>query len=244
LRWEIVILLTMLVYPLAQTAEVHGASDTKTVDGITFAISADSNVLKGDLVAVTLSVKGNWSAFYGYLYYDETTFDSMIGPVYNGYDKTWSGTYYIPDLDIGCYTLTFWAKYWPKDWPFPPWYGPVTVSVQVCVVAPEPTVVLRWLTPVSNRDSFEAGSRIPIRFSVHDDTGNFIRDESVTVTITDETEQSVFSATYGTGRDEVRIRESAEYYIVSWKTPQTPGPYTISVEFQEILVESLLIELR
>ena len=246
-RWGMIILLTIIAFPFMRVVEVQGASDTKTVDGVTFGISADSEIDEGELLTVNLSVTGAWWAFYGNLTYDEIKIivASPGAPIYDGgvYETGWNKTYKISNLEPGCHVFTFEARYSNVSW-WLGWRGPVTVSVQACVITLEPTLTLAWLTPLSNRDSFEAGSKIPIRFSVDDDTGNFIRDESVTVTITNENGQQVFSATYGTGRDEVRIRESAEYYIVSWKTPRTPGPYTISVRFQGILVESLPIELQ
>jgi len=244
MRWKIAILLVMLAYPLTQIADVHGAivSSTKEVDGIIFAISADSQVYQGKPLNVTLSVTGSWNNFFGYLYYNETKFDDMIIPAPDGY--AWSETYSISGLDLGCYNLTFEVWYWPKGWPAG-WYGPATVSVLVYVVQPpEPTLILKWLTPISKRNSFEAGSKIPIRFSVHDDkTGDFICDKSVKVVVMNAAGQ-VFFAEYGTHGDDVRIRESAEYYIVDWKTPRTSGLYTISVEFEGIVVDSLQIELR
>jgi len=231
----------MLSYYLPQTSEVHGASHSETiVDGITFAISAD-NVYKGELLDVTLSVAGTWNSFYGRLLYNETQFDGAIGPLYDGY--SWSGTYSIPNLDIGCYNLTFEAWYWPEGGS--PWQGPVTASVLVYVMQVKPTATLMWLTPLSKRDSFEAGRTIPIRFSVYDDdTGDFKCDESVTVTVTNEDGDVVFSAGCGKHRNDVRIRESAQYYVVYWKTAgSTPGLYRISVEFEQTNVQSPLLRI-
>lgn len=235
----------MLAYPLTRTTEVHGASDAEPVAGITFAISADNQVYEGESVAVTLSVTGAWYDFYGFLYYNGTQFNGMIEPVVpDGYG--WSGTYYISGLSLGCYNLTFWAKYWPEGWPAG-WYGPVTVSVLVYVLEPEPTFTLVWRTPLSNKDLFETGRTIPIRFSVYDDVGGFKLDETVTVTVTDSDGDVVFHAAYGTHRSDVRIRESGKYYITYWKTAELPsGEYTISIEFEGFFVEpsSLSIWLR
>jgi len=254
-RWQIVILLVMLAYPLAQTIEVHGdtVSNSETVyrdtSQITFSISADSEVPEGESLNVMLSVTGAWWAFYGTLTYDgeiAATIGTRTDPVLDEgrYPAGWSATYSILHLKAGLYDLTFEAYYWWRWFSGGP-YGPVRVRVLAEVVQSKPTLTLRWLTPLSNRDSFETGRTIPIRFTVHDATGDFQRDESVTVTVHNATWQEVFS--YGTHRRDVRIRESAEYYIVYWKTiGLTPGPYEISVEFDKFNVDpdSCSIELR
>jgi len=255
-RWEIVILLIMLAYPLAQTAEVHGeiVSNEAWVPvpgtgGITFAISADNNTLEGRTLDVNLSVTGAWNNFYGYLYCDDQLFNGVIIPPYVDH-YVWSSTYSISGLGAGWHSFKFEAYYYPEGGPT--YQGPVMVSVLAYVLPsptppptpPKPTLNLTWLTPLSKHNSFEAGRTIPIRFSIHNNT-DFKPDQSVNVTVTGPGGY-VFSATYGTHRDDVRIRESAEYYIVYWKTPRTTGSYTISVEFQGFYVDSpsLSISLR
>jgi len=128
------------------------------------------------------------------------------------------------------------------------WYTNFTTK-SIYVSQPPPpaksTLNLTWLTPLSKHDSFEAGRTIPIRFSVHNDTV-FKSDPSVNVTVRGP-DGYVFSATYGTHGNDVRIRESAEYYIVYWKTTGlSRGRYTISIKFDEFNVKpcSLSIELR
>jgi len=240
-RWGILVLLAVLAYPLAQTAEVHGAivSNSVEFDQIIFAISADNCTLPAALLNVTLSVTGNWWAFYGNLTYDESLIpirdpDDPNLPIY---DNFWSETYHISGLESGWHSFTFEARY-SLPWPNIGWRGPVTVSVLAYFLEPKPTFTLAWRTPLSNKDSFRAGSTIPIRFSVYDDAGDFKRDESVTVTVTNADRNVVFHAVYGTHKHDVRIRENSKYYIVYWKTTELPsGEYTISVKFGVFFVE-------
>jgi len=256
LHWKILILLITLAYPLVQIAEVQGAAYAETIrDGIKFAISADGEVsadgtvFKGQSFNITLSVSGAWSAFHGNLTYDLTRIS--FGPFYDGRYGEWNVRYLISDLGLGLHDFTFEAMYCNTTQTG--WFGPAMVILTVEVVQPpvppppeKPIYNLKWLSPLSKRDSFKTGSTIPIRFSVHNETADFIPDVSVNVTVTDQDGYVVFSASYGTHEKDVRIRESAEYYIVYWKTPRTPGDFTISVEFQGFYVEphSLLIELR
>jgi len=254
-RWKILTLLIILAYPFVQTSDVHGeiVSHEVTVyfdnNPITFEISANKETDEGQSLNVTLSVTGAWNDFYGFLYYNGNLFTNetmqlgVIEPeLTDGYE--WSGIFSISGLGLGSYILMFECWYWPEGGD--DYQDPVTPSITVYVVQAKSIFTFTWLTPLSKKNSFEAGRTIPVRFSVHDDKGDFKPDTLVTVTVANATWQEVFS--YGTHRHDVRIRESAEYYIVYWKTTGlTPGQYTISVEFEKFNVEPysfLSIELR
>jgi len=91
---------------------------------------------------------------------------------------------------------------------------------------------IEWLKPTSFDKPFHAGRTIKIGFSVFDSDGNFKRDESVNVTVTDGSGTKVFTAVYGEGENPVRIKESTERYVVYWKTEKgMSGEYTITVTF-------------
>jgi len=98
---------------------------------------------------------------------------------------------------------------------------------------------IEWLKPTSFDKPFHAGRTIKIGFSVFDSDGNFKRDESVNVTVTDGSGTKVFTAVYGEGENPVRIKDSTECYIVYWKTEKSlSGDYTITVTFADAQAEN------
>lgn len=91
---------------------------------------------------------------------------------------------------------------------------------------------IEWLKPISLGKPFKAGSTIKIEFSVIDSTGDFKRDETVSVAVTDSSGNPVFTSAYGEGTNPVRIKNSTECYIVYWKTEKDlSGEFTITVTF-------------
>ena len=74
--------------------------------------------------------------------------------------------------------------------------------------------------------------------------GNFIRDESVVVTVTDSGGNIVFRAVYGNGDDNVRIDAKGSHYITNWHTDKDMrGEHTISISFDNGLIVEKTVEL-
>jgi len=93
--------------------------------------------------------------------------------------------------------------------------------------------VLDWLPPVNLTKSFNLGSTIPIKFTLHDKLNrSFVFDNSVRVEVFNPNNILIFNTTYGAGDDFVRIN-STEHYITNLHTNKTwiSGNYTIKVNF-------------
>lgn len=100
-----------------------------------------------------------------------------------------------------------------------------------------------WYPPLKDGRTFHAGSTIPIKFSLFQ-YGEFIRDESVQVTVTDSEGNIVFHAVYGHGDDHVRIDNQGKHYITNWHTDrEMRGEFTIWVSFDSGLRVGKTIEL-
>jgi len=100
-----------------------------------------------------------------------------------------------------------------------------------------------WHPPMKDKRTFKAGRTIPIKFSLFR-YGQFIRDESVQVTVTDSDGNIVIHAVYGNGDDHVRIDDNDKYYITNWHTDkEMRGEYTITVTFGSGLRVDKTIEL-
>lgn len=113
--------------------------------------------------------------------------------------------------------------------------GVDTLSVQVFEFV--------WHPPLRDSETFKSGRTIPIKFSVWQ-FGEFVRDESVQVTVTDSDGEVIFHAIYGEGDDHVRIDDTEGQYITNWYTDKkVTGDFTITVSFENGLSISKAIEL-
>ena len=84
---------------------------------------------------------------------------------------------------------------------------------------------------------------LPIKFSLWQ-YGQFIRDESVEVTVIDEDDTIVFHVVYGQGDDYIRIDDDEMQYITNWHTEKNmKGEFEILVSFDNGLSISKSIEL-
>jgi len=89
-----------------------------------------------------------------------------------------------------------------------------------------------------NQFNLKSGRTLPIKFTTQDDdTGEFIYDETVNVTITNSTGHLITDFTYGTGTDSVRINIIEKQYIVNFHTKNyalnVGETYVITVTFGE-----------
>jgi len=99
---------------------------------------------------------------------------------------------------------------------------------------------ISFLPPITTMDKFNLknGRTLPIKFTARDDdTGEFIYDDTVNVTITNSTGHLIAFFTNGTGTDSVRINSIKEQYIVNFHTKNydlnVGDTYTIHVTFGE-----------
>jgi len=89
-----------------------------------------------------------------------------------------------------------------------------------------------------NQFNLKSGRTLPIKFTTQDDdTGEFIYDETVNVTITNSIGHLITDFTYGTGTDSVRINIIEKQYIVNFHTKNyalnVGETYVITVTFGE-----------
>jgi len=100
-----------------------------------------------------------------------------------------------------------------------------------------------WHPPLRDKRTFNSGRTIPIKFSLFQ-YGEFTRDESVQVTVTDSDGNIVLHAVYGNGDDHVRIDDKGKHYITNWHTDkEMRGEYTITATFGSGLRVDKTIEL-
>ncbi len=99
---------------------------------------------------------------------------------------------------------------------------------------------ITFLPPITTMDQFKLtdGSTLPIKFTARDnETGEFIWDDTINVTITNSTGHLITYFTNGTGTDSVRINATEEQYIVNFRTRDynliTGETYTVTVTFGE-----------
>ena len=99
---------------------------------------------------------------------------------------------------------------------------------------------ISFLPPITTVDQFNLinGRTLPIKFTSQDnDTGDFIYDDTVNVTIKNSTGHLITYFTYGTGTDSVRINTIEEQYIVNFHTRNyalnVGETYAITVTFGE-----------
>lgn len=147
----------------------------------------------------------------------------------------------------GFYTLltdVHWAYWYANDWKWT-----VTPDQEQTIYVepfapPAEQYSIEWLKPISLYKPFKAGSTIKIKFSVIDSSGDFKRDETVKVAVTDSGGKEVFTAVYGEGANPVRIKDSTECYIAYWKTEKgMSGPYTITVTFTNAIASNAQVTL-
>ncbi|CAD6493354.1 MAG: CHAP domain protein [Candidatus Argoarchaeum ethanivorans] len=100
---------------------------------------------------------------------------------------------------------------------------------------------ISFLPPITTPDQFNLtnGRTLPIKFTARDnDTGEFIYDDTVNVTITNPTGHLITYFTNGTGTGSVRINSTEEQYIVNFHTKKydlnVGETYTIHVAFGEV----------
>ena len=99
---------------------------------------------------------------------------------------------------------------------------------------------ITFLPPIATPNHFNLtnGRTLPIKFTTKDnDTGEFIYDDTVNVTITNSTGHLIAFFTNGTGTDSVRINSTEEQYIVNFNTKDydlnVGETYTIHITFGE-----------
>jgi hypothetical protein len=99
---------------------------------------------------------------------------------------------------------------------------------------------ITFLPPITTPDHFNLkdGRTLPIKFTARDNnTGEFIYDDTVNVTITNSTGHLIAFFTNGTGTDSVRINSIEEQYTVNFHTKNydlnVGETYTIHVTFGE-----------
>ncbi|MDL1976299.1 MAG: metallophosphoesterase [Deltaproteobacteria bacterium] len=98
-----------------------------------------------------------------------------------------------------------------------------------------------FLPPITTMDEFSLvdGSTLPIKFTaIESNTGEFINDDTVNVTITNSECDVIASFTYGTGTDNVRIDSTEKQYIVNFHTKDYAlnlgETYAVCVTFGEM----------
>jgi len=100
---------------------------------------------------------------------------------------------------------------------------------------------ITFLPPITTMDEFSLvdGSTLPIKFTaIESNTGEFINDDTVNVTITNSECDAIASFTYGTCTDSVRIDPTEKQYIVNFHTKDYAlnlgETYAVRVTFGEI----------
>ena len=94
---------------------------------------------------------------------------------------------------------------------------------------------IEWLPPLSVTDEFESARYIPIKFKIQNETGSYLWDQSVRVTVVNQIYRIVYQAEYkpgGNGRGNVRIVTN-RFYLTLWNPAGTGGQYTIYVTFDD-----------
>ncbi len=72
---------------------------------------------------------------------------------------------------------------------------------------------VEWLNPLYHKDSYEAGSTIPVKFKLLDSDGNFVVDYATSIDIVGPTTQHFET---GEGDDNIRINADEECYIANF----------------------------
>jgi len=87
-----------------------------------------------------------------------------------------------------------------------------------------------WLPPISLGKTSKGGSTMPIKFTISDNDGNFITDESVEVVVK-EGANTLLDAFFGQGSSNVRISQTDMQYIVNFQAASGTHNYDVSVYF-------------
>jgi hypothetical protein len=102
------------------------------------------------------------------------------------------------------------------------------------------TYNITFLPPITKKKNmdFTDGRILPIKFTArNNETGEFIYDDTVNVTITNSTDHLITYFTNGTGADSVRINSDDEQYIVNLHTKNydlnVGETYAVTVTFGE-----------
>jgi hypothetical protein len=93
---------------------------------------------------------------------------------------------------------------------------------------------LTWLPPVSLGKPFRGGSTVPLKFSIRDCQGRFVRDDSVRVVIHEvSTHGEVLQlvGTLGVGAQSVRVDDRDGHYIINFPTARGARQYRADVSF-------------
>ena len=98
---------------------------------------------------------------------------------------------------------------------------------------PYSTYTLIFLPPLNTpKIPLDPPENLPIKFKLTNESGEFVRDESVEVKITAPDNSTIFDARYGIGgKDTIIVKDNR--YITYWKTYKNMvlGNYTIDVYF-------------
>ena len=111
------------------------------------------------------------------------------------------------------------------------------------VLAMKPTTAMHpnqpdqitWLPPLSIRDEYEPCCKIPIKFQVKNETGRYLWDKSVRVTIINEIGKVVYDVKYkpgGNGLNDIKIYHG-RFYITYWHPPGFGHKFDIYVTFDD-----------
>jgi predicted secreted protein len=114
-------------------------------------------------------------------------------------------------------------------------------DAQVRYLTLQMPIDIYFLPPITIMDQFNLsdGRNLPIKFTASDnETGEFIYDDTVKITITNSTGHLITYFTHGTGTDSVRINSGEELYIVNFHTKNydlnVGETYAITVTFGEM----------
>ncbi len=120
-------------------------------------------------------------------------------------------------------------------------YYSFATDAQVRYLILQMPIDISFLPPITIMDQFNLtdGRTLPIKFTARDNnTGEFIYDDTVNVTITNFTGHVITYFTNGTGTDSVRINSIEEQYIVNFYTKNydlnVGETYAVTVTFGEL----------
>jgi len=94
---------------------------------------------------------------------------------------------------------------------------------------------IEWLPPLSVTDEFQSDRYVVIKFLIQNETGTYLWDQSVRITVVNQIYRIVHEAEYqagGNGRGNVRIVTN-RFYMTYWNPAGTGGQYTIYVTFDD-----------
>ena len=92
-----------------------------------------------------------------------------------------------------------------------------------------------WQPPLSLTDEFKANRYVVIKFLIQNETGSYLWDKSVRVSVVDKIYKIKYQAEYkpgGNGKGNVRIVTN-RFYMTLWHPSGNGGQYTIYVTFDD-----------